>query len=281
VEAQVIELPYGLNVQSQLFGCSGPPMTRTYTAVNPASAFVLRSNRGAGSDIDDDDLVVARLLNGTQVQVEFGPPGASCAGADYNIQLVELTGATVTRGTVDAGMAAGNPDGGLPAGVISVTAMGLPPVGPNTILLVQPRADDSPRFCTEFVRGDMPSPTSITFTRGSGDAVNCVSNPVFELDWQRIDFGARATVQTRQVTMLPTETARSVMITTVDMSRAFALMSGMPNGNGGGETDYFGSYFGSEAMVRVQLSSSTTVQLSRQRANGTAMFTLYVVELEP
>src|SRR6185295_20093998 len=109
----------------------------------------------------------------------------------------------------------------------------------------------------------------ITFTRGAGNAIDCTVNPLFGIEWQRIDFGPHANVQTRQVTLMPGQGNVGVMITAVDMTRAFALTSGMPNGNGGGESNWFGNYSGAEAMVRVQLTSPMQVTLQRQRTNST------------
>jgi hypothetical protein len=272
IEWQVIELPYGVSTEHQLFTCSASPMLRTYGAVDAGASFVLRTNKTDGTDIDETQLVVARLISPTQVQVDFGVPLEPCSTSHYDLQLVDFEGVSVTRGVVDAG---------LPPGVASALVAGLPAVGPNTVLMVQPRAAPNAPLCTEMVRGDMPSPTSISFTRGAGDAFDCVLSPVLQLEWQRLDFGPRATVQTRQVSIPAGMFNGSATISAVDMSRTFVLTSEMANGNGGGETNFVGGYWGGEAFARVQLTSPTTVSFSRPRSQSLALFTLYVVQLEP
>jgi hypothetical protein len=275
VNWQTVEIPYGLTVQRQQFSCTTPPMLRTFTAVNPASSFVLRSSKSGGGAIDDDDLVVARLLSATQLEVDFGPPaGGTCAGSagDYDIQVVDFSGLSVTHGQLDAGLA---------TGTAAVNVNNLPAASTNTALVVQPRADNTARLCTELVRGELRSPTSLRFTRGASDDVNCTVDPVWAIEWQRLDFGSRGNVQAMVVNVPAGQLSASATVTLVDMSRAFVFASGMPNGQGGGETNFSGGYFGSEGMARVELMSPTTVQVARQRSMGDAIFTVYVVELEP
>ncbi|MBK7861108.1 MAG: hypothetical protein IPJ65_21360 [Archangiaceae bacterium] len=272
IEYQVVELPYGLRVQEQLFPCSTPPITRTFSAVDAGASFVLRSNKGSGSTLDDDDLVVARLVSPTQVEVDWGTAGGGCNGGDFGVQLVQFDGVSVTRGVFAAG---------LPIGQVTASEVQLSPVGPNTVVLTQARPRNGSLLCTELVRADMPSPTSITFTRGNGAGASCAGDQVLSVEWQRIDFGARATVQVRQVAIAASSVTGAATLMPVDPSRTVAFTSAMVSGPGGGETDYTGTYFAGEGMARVQLTSPTTVTLSRAHASGAASFTVYVVQLEP
>jgi hypothetical protein len=275
VDWQTVEIPYGLTVQRQQFTCTTPPMLRTFTPVNLASSFVLRSSMSGGGSVDDDDLVVARLLSPTQLEVDFGPPGmGTCAGSagEFDVQVVDFAGLSVSRGLLGAG---------LPVGASLATVSGLPGTSLNTALLVQPRADNTPRLCTELVRGELTSPTSLRFSRGAGEDAGCTIDVVWALEWQRLDFGARANVQQKIVGIPAGQPSANVTITAVDPSRTVVFTSSMPNGQGGGETNFTGTIYASEGMARVELTSPTTVQVIRQRSGGGAVFTVYAVELEP
>lgn len=83
---------------------------------------------------------------------------------------------------------------------------------------------------------------------------------------------------------LPSGTSTlAVPISPVDVTRTIVFASSQAaSGQGCGETNFSSatSYLG-EGNARFELTTSTNVQVNRQRNGGVAVFTFYVVELDP
>ncbi len=277
IHLETVELPVGLRVERLSGSCSGHAFTGTLpAAVNPATSFLLKAYSTPSGDVDDDDLLTAELTSSTTLAFEIGAPVVSCGGGNYEIQAVELSGISVTRGTGD---------GGMPIATASSVVSGLSATSLNTALLTQHTVADTTNdpICNVLVRSEMPSSSSISFTRAIGATGTCLAVPVFRLNWERIDFGSRGNVQTRTVTLPVGTTMLPVTITTVDPSRTIVFASSQAgSGQSDGEASYAGptSYLG-EGNARFELSSLTNVNVIRQRSAGAAVFTFYVVELDP
>jgi hypothetical protein len=274
---QTLELPTGLRVQRNTGNCQGPVWTVTLMqAVAPQSSLVLFNAR-AGGDFDDDNNVVARLTGPTTLQFEFGSDAgtASCFSNPYEWQVAELQGLTTSVGLEQLP---------FPVGETSFTRTALPATSQNTALLTQLRVPDmNNQVCNHMVRASMPTPTSIVASRGAGNDAGCSTEPVLQLSWQRLDFGARANVQQHVAAFAAGDNQNTLTISPVDVTRTLVFSSSQAaGGQSGGETNYGGTnnYFG-EGAARFELLSSTTVRVTRGRSSYAGIITFYVVEIEP
>jgi hypothetical protein len=266
VRWQVVELGQGLRVQA-LSNSSCPTVLTLPQAVDAGSAFVVRTlNTIPGGIFDDEDAMPFALANGTTV---VAPP-LSCGG--YDVQVVEWGGVTVTRGTLDAGLA---------GGVATTSLMGLPPAGLNRVVLVQASGtSQNENSCANFARATLPGPSELALSRALGDG-GCASAPLPLITWERIDFGSRATVQERTVTLPAGATQADTIITAVDQGRTFILSSNQSSmGQGMGETAYAPMNKPAEAAFGFELPTPTTLRVLRGRAGGSARVTVYVVQVE-
>jgi hypothetical protein len=268
VRWQLVELA-DLRVQALTSSSCFPPNVVTLPqAVDAGSAFVVRTLSATPTGFyDDEDALPFTLTSPTTVQA----PATMCGG--YDVQVAEWGGVTVTRGTVDGGFVAGAATTGL---------LGLPPAGPNRVVLVQAGLDmdGMANTCSLQARGAMPGPSELTFSRALGDA-GCAVNALPRLTWERIDFGPRATVQERTVLLGPGTFQADTVITAVDPSRTFLLSSNQSTmGQGMGETDYQPFNKPAEAAFGFELPTSTTLRVLRGRASTSARVTVYVVQVE-
>ena len=276
VRWQTIELPRGFRVERTDGACQAPP---PYTvmlpaAINPATTFLLHSYSVNSSSLDDDDLNTFRLMSGTAVEIDRGLATANCSSGAYDIQALEVSGISVTRGSEDAGMA---------IGATSVTVSGLTAASANTALLSSNTAPDTNEpICNVLVRSEMPTPSSLRFSRSDGVGGACAVEPVYKIGWERIDFGSRAKVQVFTRTLGIGTASLPVAISTVDLTRTIVFASSQAaSGQSAGETTYAGGNNLSEGNARFELTSSTNVNVIRQRTSATGTFTFYVVEFDP
>lgn len=272
---QTLELPTGLNVYPFSGSCLNVPFFLTPPSpVVMSNTFLLKSVDAAGSYFGNYALLLAGLISPTSVVGDMGVTAGPCGGTiDYDVQVTQLTGVTVDRGVVDGGF-----------GGALVTVAGLPAAASsNVVVMVQPRSNGvAAPVCSRLVRADAPSATSLSFSRGAGGG-NCTDPVLAQLYWERIDFGSRGKVQTVN-TVLPTGTdTQDVVINTVDLTRTLVFASGQAaSGQATGEVSYFASNGGvGEGVARFELITPTTVRVTRERSNSNALFTFYVVQIEP
>ncbi|MDP3152010.1 MAG: hypothetical protein Q8N23_05035 [Archangium sp.] len=275
---QTAELISGLQVQrTEATICAGPLVSTPLSpAVNPSSSFVLSSFSGQGNNLDGDDLSSARLTaDGGAVLIE-NRSTTPCQG--YELQVVELNGVTTLRGEA----------GSLSLGQREVTVSALPAASANTVLfnqaLVSGTFSNTTPICNLMTRGEMPTPTSLRFSRGADIAqlFECSMVTINELPWERVDFGARARVQTLVLTLR--NNSFDVAIGAVDVTRTLVFAGGMlAGGQASGETSQnnAGDDGIGAGMARFELDSPTSVRVTRGRSNASAFITMYVVELEP
>jgi hypothetical protein len=187
--------------------------------------------------------------------------------------VVELSGVSVDRGSED---------GGIPSDAGTLSVSGLPAVSLNTALLTQNGADNGgPSICEVLVRGEMPTSSSLNFSRASGATGACLASALPQVVWERLDFGTRGKVQTFTTTLNANVSTASVAITPVDTTRTIVFASNQGvSGQGVGETNGAVTHL-SDGQARFELTSATNVTVTRQHNTGTANFTFYVVEIDP
>ena len=261
---QSVELPSGLAVQRPRSTCGASPITLTLSpAVNTDSTFVFKATTSTGSSLDDDDTSTVRLMSATQARIEHD----GCD--DYVTQFVELQGVTVTRGIVDAG---------FPAGADVVNLTNLPAASVNTAVLAQSwtAANTVSNSCSLLLQATMPTPTSLNLSRHP----TCTADAIHQVVWERIDFGARATVQTLTPTMPAGTTQMDVPITPVDPTRTFAFSSAQIFGGQGNAIGLSTAEI-DEFAIRLDTANPNFVRLRRGDADEPATLTLFVVQIEP
>ena len=281
---QTAELPTGMQVsRGAASSCPSPlPAQRTLPVspvANPTSSFVLSSFSGNGTNYDGDDLSAMRLSPdaGFVFLDNRDFAGTGCTGYEY--QVVQLDGVTTLRGS----------SGPLLQGDRQVTVSALPAASPNTVLLSQAVMSANPvaslSMCNVLVRGEMTTPTSLSFSRGA-DQINplsCSNVTISDVAWERVDFGSRARVQA--FTVLLSNTSTTVNIAAVDVTRALVFAGGQAaGGQTSGETAYDNTNddnIGPAQVERFDFVNPTSVRLTRAASNSTASITFYVVELEP
>ncbi len=275
IQWQTAELTSGITVQHLQAVCGGTPTTEL--PIQPVSslqkAFVLVSSEKDGSDQGDDDYYTASLWagdSGQHVDLEFAVNCTSSWRA--SVQVVEFEGANVTRGLTGSMT-------GTQLVVSSLPAVNLA----NTALLFTYRVSGSTGviMCDRVLRGELTSPTSITFSRGAGDT-GCAVPTIPSISWERIEFGTRGATQHFLVGMDAGTQTASVPITAVDTTRTLVFATGqMQSGQAGGETSYAADDIIGTSLGWHTLTSSTTLEVSRGSDGGVAQWNSTVLQLEP
>jgi hypothetical protein len=269
IQWQTAELASGLRVQHLQATCGASDVTSLpIQPVTDTQTFLLVSSEQPGADQGSDDFYTAALAAPDRVDLRFSD---ICQDAWVaSVQVVELTGAAVTRGET------------APMTGTQLTVSNLPAVDPaSTALLFTYRMTGGPAgICDRVLRGELTSSTSITFSRGAGDT-DCTDAVIDAIAWERIDFGARARATHVLVTMNG-GTTTSISIPAVDPTRTLVFASGQAqSGQGGGESAYSADDVIGASVARHILTSPTSVDLSRGGSLGAARWTSTVLELEP
>lgn len=271
IQWQTAELATGLNVQHLGVTCGASDVTAL--SIDPVadvqSTFLLVSSQKGGIDLGSDDFYTAELVAPDQVELRFSDICSDTWAA--SVQVVEFTGATVTRGETSSMTGTQLAVSNLPAADPATTAL----------LFTYRLTGDPAGICDRVLRGELTSPTSITFSRGAGNS-NCAGAVIDAISWERIDFGARARASHSVVTMNSGTTFTSVPITAVDTTRTLVFASGQDQcGQGGGESTYASDDLIGASVARHVLSSPTSLDLTRGTTNGFAKWTSTVLELQP
>ncbi|HEY0879946.1 MAG TPA: hypothetical protein VGD87_00385, partial [Archangium sp.] len=277
---QVVELGQGLAVQHFTTSCpSAATPFPLSPRIDPTKSFVLSSFTGVGTNFDGDELNVMRLdSDGGVVTFEPSPGGQACDGLDA--QIVSLDGISVVRGGATMGSGDRATSVTVP-GTASANSLVLS----TALLSATPTLPNSASMCNFFVRSAFTPPQDLTFTRAATNtSPSCVQAAFSDLPWERIDFRARATVQTFQVGFLSGQSSTEVSFTRIDQTRAFVLTSGqLIGGQGTGETgnSNSGDDTGGVAMATFEFGAGDKLRVTRGDQMGVAAFTVYLVELEP
>jgi len=268
---QTVELPNGIRVQHVDAACGASNVVSIPIAAvgSVADTFVLASHEEFGINQDDDDMGMVELTSPTNVDVTLV---STCTWA-ISLEVVELTGSSVTAGRVQ-----------LPAVVDTAIASGLPAAGLGSTVVLHSHDTDIPSsggICDRVVRGQVDSDTSMSFRRGNGNSAAVCTDQDLELAYQRIDFGALATVQQVPASMPPGTFTADVTIGSVDPTRSLVLSGGQPmSGQAMGETDYDADDIIGEAAALHLLTGPTNLQLIRGSGNAPARWSAFVVQFE-
>lgn len=275
IQWQTAELASGLKVQHLQAVCNNTPLIEL--PIQPVSslqrAFLLVSSEKNGNLQGDDDYYTASLAQedlGYHVDLQFS--GNCLSSWLASVQVVELAEANVTRGLTGSMTGTQLVVSGLPAVNLASTAL---------LFTYRTSGATSPAICDRVLRGELTSPTSITFSRGAG-AEGCAGSTIDSISWERIEFGARASAQHFQVSMAGGAQTASIPITAVDMTRTLVFATGqMQSGQAGGETSYAADDVIGTALGWHTLTSPMTLGVSRGADGGTAQWSSTVLQLEP
>lgn len=268
---QTVELPSGIRVQHVDAACGASNVVSVPIAAvgSMADTFVLASHEEFGINQDDDDMAMVELTSPTNVDLTLF---STCTWA-ISLEVVELTGISVTAGRVQ-----------LPSVADTAAATGLPAAGPGSTVVLHSHDTGIPSsggICDRVVRGEVDSDTSVSFRRGNGNTMAVCADQDLELAYQRIDFGALASVQQVQASMPPGTFTADVTIGSVDPTRSLVLSGGQPmSGQAMGETDYDADDVIGEAAALHLLTSATNLQLIRGSGNAPAQWSAFVIQFE-
>lgn len=279
----------GLTVQH--FSGSAPTMTATHdltiASVDMTRSFVLfssRSSAGASAnDNDTEDLYVAKLTSPTNVRLQGT---VNFPTSTYSVQVVELAGARVDRGTLTV------PVNSYSASGVTVLAS---PVATRMSPLFTARTADTgtaQRLCKRRLRGLVTntSGASLVVERGgsltTGMSV-CNESAVDELAWELIEWPvntavARPPVGTPLSMAAGTSTATwsGASLPVFAQHRTLLYLAGQgPGGQSSGEGQHNDDRLG-EFSARLEFSGAN-VLLTRGDTSDIAVFTPYGVEFAP
>ncbi len=271
----------GVSVQHGFGSLTGatpnPHLLTLGTPVTLAQAFLLFSSGTQGNVFDHNDQLTGRLSDASTIAL--GESNATFPTGTYAVQVVELAGASVTRG-IAAG--AGN---SIDAGVLASAAVA------RSVPLFTARpaqgVNDDNVLCKRRLRGTVASATALSFTRGNGAGGACVDADIVELPWERVEFPTSVSVQSAALTVGSGSTsATGTLAPAVTSHRTLLLLAGQgPGGQSSGETDFAGNTANDDdpGVVHGYLSmpSSTQIRVDRARSDGVAVFTPYIVEFTP
>jgi hypothetical protein len=260
-------------VQRNSTACSNDTTT---VAVNPAviraRSFLLLSSRRDSVDQGNSIPRLAELTTTTAAEIR---KTGGCAGSDTNhLQVVDYTGAEVQRGLTD-----------LTSGASKQVNLSPSVALDRSILLYSWLSDGSgAKICDRVLRGELTNGGGrVTFSRGDGDIANCTGSAFTAISYEVVQFPVGTVVQqlTRQLAAA-TLTADITLPSAVDRSRTLVLAGGQwASGQVHGEGRHFASELISEMRARATLIDNTTLRLTRETANASATFTVYVVQLKP
>ncbi|MBW2534712.1 MAG: hypothetical protein JRI55_24680 [Deltaproteobacteria bacterium] len=208
-----------------------------------------------------------RLVDATTVEIRKS--GTGCSSEARALQVVEMSGAKVTRGTT----------GAMSGTSLSVTGLGSVDQS-RTLLLYSYRTTASDLvMCDRMVRGELTSSTTIGFSRGAG-ASGCSVTPVDAVAWQRVELPAGVKIQQVQATVAAGTGAVNVSLASaVDLGRTIALAGGQwTDGQGIGEGSFATDDIIGAMVGRHELTGTTTLKVTRDNTGGKAEWTSYVVE---
>jgi hypothetical protein len=267
-----------LNVQRYNWACDNmTSLTQAITPVDAGATFLLRSYRTMGSYFNDNDFFTVQLTDPMTVTISSGSVNV-CGNSDGTamqgeVQVVQVSGATVTRGST----------GAVPDSSASVTGLASAP-GASTALLFSYRGTETSMIlCDRVVRGRLASATAIDFSRGMsiGDA-GCTGGSLEDIEWERVDLGASATVHAFSVFMDAGVTTASVpQPQGTDPTRTVVLMTAQgPAGQGAGETEDLADDVPGEANAACTLGMSATTVM-RGSGKYPALFSGQFIQWNP
>jgi len=261
----------GVNVQHYQVNCVNNtvtvPLNRT---VNPANTFLLLSSqRKAGNQSGTSTRSVV-LTSATTATINNSGP---CSGGDVNdLQVVEVPGITVTRGTALAVTGLSHAVSGLSAA----------PPGLSFLLYSYRTNATTNTVCDQALRGELSSPTSLAFTRGDNSSSTCDGVKLDEISWERVQLPQGSSVQSLTLAMPAGTSSATQPLAPVDLTRVLAFAGGQwASGQVQGEGSLDKQSNMGDTRARFQLTAPNTLTATRDSNLGTARFTAFAVEWLP
>jgi hypothetical protein len=276
---QTVELA-GARVDRYEAGClgdGGVSFSIGLDASVPASSvFTLLDSNAQGTDPNANDFFSADD-NGEKVSLQWE---AACSAVNLFVQVVQWPTARVRRVSGSLMSGSVNDSQSLPAADGGFFVLGTwrtdAPIGATSLI------------CDRLIRPYAPADDTLAVSRGAGSSDSqCSGTDVTDYSLERVELGPYARSQQLVVNMDPGMDTQMVMLEPVDLTRTFVLAPGQSGGLGQavGEGAFVhlsdgGSPLG-EVSATLTLMSPTELQVMRGTSNDSAVFTVFVVELQP
>jgi hypothetical protein len=276
---QTVELA-GARVDRYESGCladGGVSLTIGLDASVPASSvFTLLDSNAQGTDPNANDFFSADD-DGQKLSLQWE---LACSAVNLFVQVVHWPTARVRRVS-----------GSLTAGTLT-DSQSLPAADGGFFVLGTWRSDapigTTSLICDRLIRPYAPADDTLAVSRGAGSSDSlCSGTDVTDYSLERVELGPYARSQQVVVTMDPGMDTNTVTLEPVDLTRTFVLAPGQSGGLGQavGEGAFVhlpdgGSPLG-EVSATLTLMSPTELQVVRGTSNDSAVFTVFVVELQP
>ncbi|WP_434382835.1 putative metal-binding motif-containing protein [Melittangium boletus] len=270
IQWQVVEKASGLRVQHLTKGCTGQTTSVTFNPVDLAKSFVLFSAAQDGAQTGNNDIAGVQFTQNNQVDVVLM---ANCFNNTYNVQVVEMDGALVSRGKT----------GKMTGSALSATGLEPEQAKDRTALLttLTTKVESDANICNRMVRSELSTANSIAFSRYAEGT--CDTADVEAVYWERISFPTGSLVQDSTLSVVNTQgKATATLSSPVDPTRTLLMASSqVSGGQGNGETGYKTRDIPGAGTGRLTLLSPTTVQVERDALFDFAKWTTYAIQLEP
>jgi hypothetical protein len=243
------------------------------TAVNPAETFLLKTNAEGGPAETSWDFYAAELTGSNDVA--FSSSAGSCPlGSLLDVDVVEVSGATVTRGTAG------------PMTSTTLTVAGLSLINVSTTALFYSYRTTIPNgdlaACDRMVQGEISDASSLLFSRGYGSSgTTCTGSTIDSISWELVDFGSVASVTSMDVALdAGMFLAGFPLAAPVDLTRAIAVSPGQGfGGQGTGSGSYDGGVSADMIAAFAFVDAGTYLQVNRVTAKSPAMWTVQIIQL--
>ena len=280
---QVVEMASGLRVYHLNGSCEDTPAATVLTlpggaTVDMNKSFVLFSSLQGGSDADRNDYATAVLKSPSQVEILLNSVDCS-SGNNYSVQVVQLEGLSVSRGTVLA-------NDSYPFVVTVPTSASLS----RSLVLATYQASQPSMgtalnaICNRTMRGEVTGDMELRFYRGFAA---CNPGLITTISWERITAVSNASVQSVKLTANSGFTSDvQTLATAVDPNRTVLMSSTqMHGGQSSGETTYPSEPLMGVADGRFQLklvgSEYKQIEVVRDTNKGDSFWTVYALQFEP
>jgi len=253
VTCYVAEFDNGVVVQHGTKRQDAGENTITINSINQSASWMIYSAEHSAAVWSGDDHYYFRLRDGSTV-IERNNIGI-LTFADY--QVVTMKGAILRNGTLDMRLARANY---TLTPLISNLSKAFPLVG-TTASASGTNADQS------GVQANFTNTSMIAFQRGGSTAT-------LNLSWQAIEFTGDEIVQTGSSTFGTAMLTTNVTINAVNTSRAIAFPTGVYRY---GKTTYSSNDNVGPVMVRLNITNSTNLRITRGLSGSAALDVQWVV----
>jgi hypothetical protein len=246
-------------------------------SVPGSSVFTLVDSNAQGTDPNANDFFSVDN-DGQKLSLQWEQ---ACSAVNLFVQVVKWPFARVRRSS-----------GSVMSGAVEDSHSGLPTPDGGFFVLGTWRSDSpigaTSQICDRLIRPFSPADDTLGVSRGAGSMDSaCSSTNITEYSLERVELGPFARSQQLTVMMDPGTDTQMVTIQPVDLTRTFVLAPGQSGGLGQavGEGAFLhlsdgGSPLG-EVSATLTLNSPTELQVARGTSNDAAVFTVFVVELQP